>query len=280
MLARHSSGLRCGRTIGRLRGNEKSPACSASSMSAGSRSCVARAASASTPLMRNISDGYSIPCAGSVFSYGAPAQAARSPSPEPSTNMPAADRAAPGLGLHQQRVHPVLVGHDDADGQRVEQQRHAGLDQHVVERRSCRPRCRRPGPGCGWRSSGAARSARPGRRSAPAVRRPVRAPPAGARRARWRAARRRWTARRRCPPHPCSRCARPGSWRARRGPRRPRPSRRPARRRRRRRRTRRAPASAGRAPPASCASRGLLGGAAGEGAVSTAPSGTGDTSRR
>ena len=38
----------------------------------------------STPLIRNISDGYISPLTGGAFSHGTPAHAARSPSPEAS----------------------------------------------------------------------------------------------------------------------------------------------------------------------------------------------------
>ena len=84
-LARHSSGLRCGRTIGFLRGNVCVPARSASSISRSTvRHGAGPARSTSTPLMRNISDGYIIPSIGGAFSHGTPAHAARSPSPEAS----------------------------------------------------------------------------------------------------------------------------------------------------------------------------------------------------
>ncbi len=84
-LARHSRGLRCGLTIGFLRGKVCVPARSASSIS---RSTVRHGAGparfTSTPLMRNISDGYIIPSMGGAFSHGTPAHAARSPSPDAS----------------------------------------------------------------------------------------------------------------------------------------------------------------------------------------------------
>jgi len=83
--ARHSIGLRCGRTIGFLRGNLR-PCFSAASMSPGMISHARPAFSGLTPLMRNIVEGYSMLPVPSPTSYGTPDQAARSPSPEPSTN--------------------------------------------------------------------------------------------------------------------------------------------------------------------------------------------------
>ena len=86
MFARHSSGFRCGRTIGRLRGNLCVPATSASSIFLATTFQACPALPASTPLMRNISEGNMRSAAVLPFSKGAPDHAATSPSPEQSMN--------------------------------------------------------------------------------------------------------------------------------------------------------------------------------------------------
>ncbi len=83
----------------------------------------------------------------SPTSKRAPAQAARSPSPEQSMKMSAAHRLASGLGLDHQRV--------DAAARRASPRRRRAHERGYRpcgrradrRRRSCRPRCHRPAPG-------------------------------------------------------------------------------------------------------------------------------------
>ena len=57
----------------------------------------------------------------SPTSNGAPAQAARSPSPEQSMIDAGAHRLPAGLGLHHQRIDAPLILHDDAGAERMEE---------------------------------------------------------------------------------------------------------------------------------------------------------------
>jgi hypothetical protein len=70
----------------------------------------------------------------SPTSYGTPAQAARSPSPEPSTNSRPriAHRPDSRLRLDEHGVDAALVGHHDARAERVEQHLDARLGHELV----------------------------------------------------------------------------------------------------------------------------------------------------
>ena len=68
----------------------------------------------------------------SPTSYGTPAQAARSPSPEPSMNISAADREAAGFRLDEHGLDAVVARHDDARGERVEQHVHVRFGEQLV----------------------------------------------------------------------------------------------------------------------------------------------------
>ena len=70
----------------------------------------------------------------SPTSKRAPAQAARSPSPEQSMKMSASDRLAAGLGLDHQRVDAALVMHHHAGAERMKQNIDLVARQQIVGR--------------------------------------------------------------------------------------------------------------------------------------------------
>ena len=70
----------------------------------------------------------------SPTSKGAPAQAARSPSPEQSMKISGAHRLPPGLGLDHQRIDAPVVLHHDAGAERMKENVDLVRGQQIVGR--------------------------------------------------------------------------------------------------------------------------------------------------